>query len=179
MVVNRSVVLAVALAALVFAPRSARADFVDGEVRVYLRAGPGLEFRILKILPEGATAQKLGAAEGEWVRVRVADQEGWIPVGNVSAEEPPAVALPRVREKLTSAEGKMGELEQKLTQQTAQLEELAALRERNRVLEDDASRASSTARWKTLAAGSAITLVGILIGLIAPRGSGTRSRLKL
>ena len=179
MVVNRSVVLAVALAALALAPAPARADFVAGEVHVYLRAGPGLEFKILKILPEGAVAQRLGGADGEWVRVRVADLEGWVPVSNLSAEEPPNVALPRVREKLTSAEGKMGELEQKLTQQTAQLEELAALRERNRVLEDDASRAAATARGKTLAAGSAITLVGILIGLIAPRGSGTRSRLKL
>jgi uncharacterized protein YgiM (DUF1202 family) len=177
-VVNRSVVLAMALAAWLLAP-AARADYIGGEVHVYMRAGPGLEFRILKILPEGAVAQRLGGAEGEWVRVRVTDQEGWIPTANVSAEEPPNVALPRVREKLTSAEGKMGELEQKLTQQTAQLEELSALKERNRVLEDDASRASATARWKTLAAGSAITLVGILIGLLAPRGSGTRSRLKL
>jgi uncharacterized protein YgiM (DUF1202 family) len=177
-VVNRSVVLAVALAAFLLAPLGARADFIAGEVHVYLRAGPGLEFRILKILPEGATAQRVGG-EGEWARVRVADLEGWIPAANVSAEEPPNVALPRVREKLTSAEGKIGELDQKLTQQTAQLEELATLRERNRVLEDDASRANSTARWKTLAAGSAITLVGILIGLLAPRGSGTRSRLKL
>lgn len=178
MVVNRSVVLAVALAACLLAPALARADYIGGEVRVYLRAGPGLEFRILKILPEGAVAQRLGV-EGDWARVRVADLEGWVQVGNVSSEEPPNVALPRVREKLVSAEGKMGELEKKLSQQTAQLEELAALRERNRVLEDDASRAAATARWKTLAAGSAITLVGILIGLIAPRGSGTRSRLKL
>jgi uncharacterized protein YgiM (DUF1202 family) len=177
-VVNRSVVLAVALAAFLLAAPGARAEFIGGEVRVYLRAGPGLEFRILKILPEGAVAQRLGS-EGDWVRVRVADLEGWIPAANISAEEPPNVALPRVREKLTSAEGKIGELDQKLTQQTAQLEELATLRERNRVLEDDASRASATARWKTLAAGSAITLVGILIGLLAPRGSGQRSRLKL
>lgn len=178
MVVNRSVVLAVALAAFLLAPAGARAEFIGGEVHVYLRAGPGLEFRILKILPEGAVAQRLGS-EGEWTRVRVADLEGWVQAGNVSAEEPPNVALPRVREKLTSAEAKISELDQKLSQQTAQLEELAKLRETTRTLEDDASRASSTARWKTLAAGAAITLVGILIGLLAPRGSGTRSRLKL
>lgn len=178
MAVNRSVVLGAALAAGLLAAPIARGDYVGGEVHAYLRAGPGLEFKILKVLPEGATAQKLGA-EGDWVRVRAADLEGWLPAANLSAEEPPNVALPRVREKLVTAEGKMGELEQKLTQQTAQLEELAALRERNRVLEDDASRASATARWKTLAAGSAITLVGILIGLLAPRGSGQRSRLKL
>ena len=159
------------------APR-ARADYIGGDVRVYLRAGPGLEFRILKILGMGSPAQKL-SSEGEWVQVRVEGVDGWVPAGNVSNEEPPNVALPKVREKLVAAEARSAELEQKLTQQTAQLEELATLKDRNRVLEEDASRADSTARWKTLATGSAITLVGMLIGLLAPRGSGTRSRLKL
>ena len=55
----------------------------------------------------------------------------------------------------------------------------ATLRERNRVLESDAARANANARWKSLTAGAGIVLVGILIGLIAPRGGGTRSRLKL
>jgi SH3 domain protein len=156
----------------------ARADYISGDVRVYLRAGPGLEFRILKILGMGAVAQKLGGG-GEWVQVRAEGLEGWIPAANLASEEPPNVALPKVREKLVAAEARVTELDQKLTQQTAQLEELATVKERNRVLEDDASRANATARWKSLAAGSAITLVGILIGLLAPRGSGTRSRLKL
>lgn len=157
---------------------NARADFIGGEVRVYLRAGPGLEFRILKILGMGSPAQKL-SGDGDWVQVRVESLEGWIPAANLSNEEPPNVALPKVREKLTTAEARVTELDQKLTQQTAQLEELATLKERNRVLEADAARADSTARWKSIAAGSAITLVGIVIGLLAPRGSGTRSRLKL
>jgi SH3 domain protein len=163
---------------LCLAAPSARADYIGGEVRVYLRAGPGLEFRILKILGMGSTAQKLGV-EGEWAHVRVESLDGWIPVTNLSSEEPPNVALPKVREKLVAAEARTTELEQKLTQQTAQLEELASLKERNRVLEDDAARASTTARWKSLATGSGITLIGILIGLLAPRGSGQRSRLKL
>lgn len=156
----------------------ARADYIGGDVRVYLRAGPGLEFRILKILGMGTPAQKLSSG-GEWVQVRVEQLEGWIQAGNLQSEEPPNVALPKVREKLAAAEARSTELEQKLTQQTAELAEFATLKERNRVLEDDASRANATARWKTLAAGAAITLVGILIGLLAPRGSGQRSRLKL
>jgi uncharacterized protein YgiM (DUF1202 family) len=156
----------------------ARADYIGGDVRVYLRAGPGVEFRILKILGLGSPVQKL-SAQGEWAQVRAEGVEGWIPVGDLSNEEPPNVALPKVREKLVAAEARSSELEQKLTQQTAQLEELSTLKDRNRVLEEDASRADATARWKTLATGSAITLVGILIGLLAPRGSGTRSRLKL
>lgn len=156
----------------------ARADWIGGEVRVYLRAGPGLEFRILKVLSMGMPAQKLGAG-GDWVQVRAGDVEGWIPAADLTNEEPPNVALPKVREKLTAAEAKAAELEQKVTQQTSQLEELATLKERNRVLEADAARADATARWKSIAAGSVITLVGILIGLLAPRGSGQRSRLKL
>ncbi|HTO69674.1 MAG TPA: TIGR04211 family SH3 domain-containing protein [Myxococcota bacterium] len=169
--------LALALTASLLAP-AARADYIGGEVRVNLRAGPGLEFRILKILTAGATAQKIGG-DGEWVQVRTSDLEGWIPRDNLTSEEPAALALPRMKDKLGAAESRVAELEAKVKEQGAQLEELATVKERNRVLQDDADSASATARWKTLATGAAITLVGILIGLIAPRGSGQRSRLKL
>ena len=158
--------------------RFAAADFIDGEVRAHLRAGPGLEFRIMKTLTAGAVVQVL-SREGDWIRVRHADMEGWIPDGFTSAEEPASIVLPRVREKLVAAEARITELDQKRVAQTAELEELAALRERNRVLESDASRMNATARWKSLTAGAGIVLVGILIGLIAPRGGGTRGRLKL
>ena len=167
-----------ALSLALSAALQARADYVGGEVRVNLRAGPGLEFRILKILTAGMPAQKIGG-EGEWVQVRTQDLEGWIPRDNLTSEEPAALALPKVREKLGASDARIAELEQKVKDQGGQLEELANLRERNRVLEDDAASASATARWKTLATGAAITLVGILIGLVAPRGSGQRSRLKL
>ena len=168
----------VALGISVLGAARARADYIGGDVRVYLRAGPSLEFRILKILGMGAPVQKLSSS-GDWVQVRAEGTEGWVPVTDLTNEEPPNVALPKVREKLVAAEARATELDQKLTQQTAQLEELSTIKERNRVLEDDASRASATARWKTLATGAGITLVGILIGLLAPRGSSTRSRLKL
>ncbi|MGH2899978.1 MAG: TIGR04211 family SH3 domain-containing protein [Solirubrobacteraceae bacterium] len=156
----------------------ALADYVDGEVRGYLRAGPGLEFRILKILPAGTPVQRVGR-EGEWIHVRAADLDGWIPDGFVSEEEPASALLPRTREKLVSAEGRITELDQKLSAQTAELEQLSTLRERNQVLEADVSRSDASARWKSLTAGAGILLVGILIGLVAPRGGGTRSRLKL
>ncbi len=158
--------------------RSAAADFIDGEVTAHLRAGPGLEFRIMKTLTAGSVVQVLGR-EGDWIRVRYTDMEGWIPDGYSSREEPAGVVLPRVREKLVAAEARITELDQQRAAQTAALEELAVLRERNRVLESDASRMNASARWKSLTAGAGIVLVGILIGLIAPRGGGTRSRLKL
>jgi SH3 domain protein len=154
------------------------ADYVDGEVRAHLRSGPGLEFRIMKILPAGTQVQRLGR-EGDWIRVRMGDLEGWLPDGYVSAEEPATALLPRAKEKLVSAEGRISELDQKLAAQTAELEQLSSLRERNQVLEADVSRINANARWKSLTAGAGILLVGILIGLVAPRGGGTRSRLKL
>jgi len=163
---------------LVLWARPASADYVDGQVQAHLRSGPGLEFRILKILPAGTVVQRLGR-DGEWIRVRFGDLEGWVPDGNVSADEPASLSLPKVREKLVSAEGKIAELDQKLATQTAQLEELAALRARADSLQEDVSRLNAGARWKSLTAGAGIVLFGILIGLLAPRGGGTRSRLKL
>lgn len=161
-----------------FSARVAAADFIGGEVQAHLRSGPGLEFRILKILTTGMQVQRLGR-DGSWVHVRAGDLEGWIPDQYVSAEEPASAALPRAKEKLVSAEGRINELDQKLSAQTAELEQLSTLRERNQVLEADVSRINANARWKSLTAGAGILLVGILIGLIAPRGGGTRSRLKL
>ncbi len=158
--------------------RSASADYIDGQVQGHLRSGPGLEFRIMKILPAGTVVQRLGR-DGEWVRVRLGDLEGWVPGAYVSPEEPASLALPKVREKLVSAEGRIAELDQKLAAQTAQLEELAALRARAESLQEDVSRLNAGARWKSLTAGAGIVLFGILIGLLAPRGGGTRSRLKL
>jgi len=166
------------IALAVFSAQVAVADYIDGQVQAHLRAGPGLEFRILKVLPAGTPVQRLGR-EGEWIRVRVADQEGWIPDGYVSGEEPASALLPRVREKLVSAESRISDLDRKLTEQTAALEQLTSLRERNQILEADVSRMNANASWKSLGAGAGIVLVGILIGLIAPRGGGTRSRLKL
>ena len=163
---------------LVCTARIAAAEFVDGEVRAHLRSGPGLEYRILKILPAGSAVRAL-ERDGDWVRVRHADVEGWIPSDYVSADQPASMQLPQLREKLVVAEARISELDQKLVAQSAELVELAELRERNRVLEVDASNASANARWKALTAGAGIVLVGILIGLIAPRGGGTRSKLKL
>lgn len=163
---------------VVCSARFAAAEFIDGEVRAHLRSGPGLEFRIMKILPAGSKVQTL-SRDGDWIRVRHEDMEGWIPNGYVSAEEPASIQLPRVREKLATAEGRVTELDQKLVAQTAELTELATLRERNRILESDASRLNANSRWKALTAGAGIVLVGILIGLLAPRGGGTRNRLKL
>ena len=103
--------------------------------------GPGLEFRILKILPAGAVVQTL-ARDGEWIQVRVSDLEGWVPTDNVSKDEPATALLPRVREKLVAAEGQISELDQKLVAQTAQLEELAL-----------AARAQPRARVRRVARG--------------------------
>jgi SH3 domain protein len=166
----------VLLALLCASPASA--DYVDGQVQGYLRSGPGLEFRILKILPGGTVVQRLGR-DGEWVRVRAGDLDGWMQDGFVSAEEPASLTLPKVREKLTTAEGKIAELDARLATQTAQLAELESLRARADSLQEDVARLNAGARWKSLTAGAGIVLFGILIGLVAPRGGGTRSRLKL
>jgi SH3 domain protein len=177
----KRIVCRVALVLLVLAgstSRPAAAEYIDGEVRAHLRSGPGLEFRILKILPAGTVAQRLGS-DGEWVRVRVGDLEGWLPSGSLSSEEPAILSLPKVREKLSSAESRIAELDQKLGAQAAQLAELTTLKERNQVLEADLSAINANARWKSLTAGAGIVLVGILIGLVAPRGGAQRSRLKL
>ncbi len=98
------------LAALLAPPLCGAAEYIRDEVRINLRAGPGQEFRVLRLLRSGTELARLGADDG-WVRVSVSDgQEGWVPQAYVTAEVPPSVALPRIVAKLDVAKGRIGDL---------------------------------------------------------------------
>jgi SH3 domain protein len=172
-------VAALAFAALAHAPL-ARADWVDGELRVYMRSGAGLEYRILRALKSGDAITRLGA-DGEWSRVRASDGlEGFVESVYVSKEMPAELELPKARERLAAAEKRVSELEQNLADQTQKLAELDATRAHALELETENARLQGGSRWRELLAGAAIVLFGLLIGAVLPRGGAARARrLKL
>jgi SH3 domain protein len=160
-------------------PVGVRADFVRDEIRVNMRTGAGLRYRILKVLKSGDEVTKLGETE-DWVRIRHEGQEGWIPTGYLSRKQPAAAVLPAVEEKLGSAEGKIEELSTQLAAQAQAVQELESLRARVEELQTSNARLSSESTWKTLAAGGGIVILGILIGLLIPKGRNPRStRIRL
>jgi SH3 domain protein len=168
------------VAALLVVTPAARADWVDGELRVFMRSGAGLEYRILRALKSGDSITRLGS-DGEWSRVRASDGlEGFIETVYVSREMPAALELPKARERLAAAEKRAAELEQSLAEQTQKLAELDATRARALELETENARLQGGARWRELLAGAAIVLFGLLIGAVLPRGGAARARrLKL
>jgi SH3 domain protein len=165
---------------LALAPLAARADYVRDEVFVHLRAGPGLEYKILKLLKSGDAVTKLSETD-DWIQTQTGEgQTGWIPSGYLSAEPPPSVALPKVKEQLAQAETRIDELETKVASQGQALDELDSLRQRSSELESENARLSVSSTWKNMATGVAILLLGALIGLVIPRGGvSSRTRLKL
>ncbi len=59
-------------------------------------------------------------------------------------------------------------------------EALESLRSENEILTAENTKLAWSSTWKNLASGALIVLVGIVIGLVIPRGgSASRSRLKL
>jgi SH3 domain protein len=165
--------------ALALAPLAARADYVRDEVYVHLRAGPGLQYKILKMLKSGDAVKRLAETD-EWIQAQTPEgQTGWLPTGYLSAEPPPSVALPQVQAQLAQAQARGEELDKKLADQGQAIAELDALRQRNSELENENARLSVAATWKNMATGVGIMLLGALIGLVIPRGGVSRTRLKL
>ncbi len=158
------------------ATASAQREYIRDEIRVNMRAGPGLQYRIIKVMVSGEPVHRLGEQD-DWVRVSTAeDEEGWVPGGYLSSAVPPSVTLPQVQSKLARADARVGELEQKLKAQAEAIQELESLRERSSELETENSELRWSTGWKSMATGAVVLLVGILIGVAMPRGSARSAR---
>lgn len=168
------------VAALCAAASSASADWIDGELRVFVRSGAGLEYRILRALKSGDQVTRTGT-EGEWARIRASDGlEGYVENAYVSKELPAELELPRARERLAAAEKRVAELEQNLADQTKSLAELESTRAHALELETENARLQGGSRWRELLTGAGIILAGLLVGAVLPRGGAARARrLKL
>jgi SH3 domain protein len=149
---------------------------VRDELRINMRAGPGLQYRIVKVLNSGDEVARLGARE-DWVHVRASDGgDGWVPSGYLTKEPPPSVTLPRLESRLERAQARVRELEETLASQQEALGELQAAKSRAEELEVENIRLSGSTRWKELAAGGAIVLVGMLIGSLLAKANKPRGR---
>lgn len=55
----------------------AKTLYIHDNLRVDMRSGPGTEYRILDFLRSGTRMEQLQES-GEWIKVRIADKEGWV-----------------------------------------------------------------------------------------------------
>jgi SH3 domain protein len=172
---------ALALAFALGAATAARAEtaWVKDEVRLNLRTGAGLEFRIVGAVKTGDSVEIVTRGD-DWTEVRSRDgNQGWIPGGFLQPDPPAVVGLARaeaeasdLRERAKSTASQLAELKARYDEVAAadagQREEIARLTRENLELR-------AGARWPEWIAGASILFVGSLLGVLAHR-SATRRR---
>jgi SH3 domain protein len=171
--------IAVALAlAAVGTALPASAEYVRDGLRINLRTQPGNQYRIVRTLTSGERVSKLGENE-EWVHVRIENGErsvGWVPKQYVVDALPASVALPRMRAQLDKARARIKALEQTLESQADSTLELETLRDEAVTLRTENMQLSGAARWRSLGMGALIAFVGVLVGVVWPRGGARGAR---
>ncbi len=106
--------------------------YVTDELRISLRSGAGNQYRIVRVLPSGTALETL-ESEGEWTRVRAADETGWVRTQYLSSQRVAADQLEDVQAQLGQARERIDELETTLAEtrealdtERSRAEELAA-----------------------------------------------------
>ena len=168
-----SLILAFAWLALAHSSH-AQDQYVRDELRINLRDGPGDGYSVVRVLVSGDPVARLDQ-RGGWIRVRTGEgSEGWLPQGYLSDAAPASVALPRLESQLAKARTRVQQLEGELANHEEVLQEAEELRTRNASLEQLNDEGSE--RWRSMTAGAAIALAGVVLGLLLPRSTPARGR---
>ena len=170
---------------LVAAPALAETAWVKDELRLNVRTGPGVQYRIVGALQTGDSVQVLSRGEG-WTEIRSANREsGWIPVGYLQPTPPARIALAE-REVVSAAlEKRLAALTESESQLRTTHEEVSSRDAEQRAeiarLTRENLELRAGARWPEWITGAGIVLVGMILGAIVARGSGRRrqQRIKL
>jgi SH3 domain protein len=154
----------------------AETGWVDDQVRLNLRTGPGNQYRILDSIETGDSVQILSRGDG-WTEVNADGKTGWVPDGYLQAEPPAVVKLARIESEaaeLRTRSKQLGEDAEKLRSEHEQLatRESEQRAELERLTRDNLELRAG-ARWPEWIAGACILAVGMALGALL-RGSARR-----
>lgn len=173
---GRGTALALVLLALAGAAR-AESAWVRDEVRLNLRTGPGVSYRILGVVKTGDRVEIMRRLDG-WTQVRTGEDEGYIPAGFLQPEPPARIEVETLRaqvDDLTRELSETGSSELSLREENRELEqrdeEQRALIDRLSVENRDLKAGE---RWPYLITGAAILCAGMLVGAIVQALAGGR-----
>lgn len=150
------------------------------ELRVNLRSGPGVKYRILGSLETGDAVTILERGEG-WTRVRPENlPEGWIPEGYLEATPPAHVALAETEAENEALKKRLATLSESESRFRSAYDEVssrdaAQQTEIERIRRENLELRAGT-RWIEWLTGAGIVLFGMALGAIVSRGSGRRRR---
>lgn len=166
-------------------PAAAEVGWVRGNIRLNLRAGAGLQYKILSAIETGDEMEVLERGES-WTRVRTgAGETGWIPAGYLETEPPPTLRLAQ----LETETGTLRTQLEALRSEAAQLRESNATlgsndsgqREQIESLKTENYELRAGSRYQEWITGSLILASGMILGALLHRNSTRRpsSRIRL
>jgi SH3 domain protein len=174
--------VAALVAGMLSAP-AARAEtgWVDDQVRLNLRTGPGNQYRILGSIETGDSVQILSRGD-DWVQVSADGKQGWVPDGFLQAEPPAKVKLERLENETAELRTRAKQLGDDTEKLRGENQTLATRESEQRVelerLTRDNLELRAGARWPEWIAGACILSVGMGLGALL-RGSARRQTPKI
>jgi SH3 domain protein len=169
--------LAVSLAVLA-TPSGAERAWVKEELRLNLRAGPGVQYRILGVLKSGDLIEVVSRSD-EWIQVRVDGKENaWIPAGYLQSEPPPSLRLTKIAAEATELRDRVASLSEEAVALRSANEDLQARdATRSAEMEDlvhENQKLRAGERWPEWIAGACILGVGMIAGAVLHRNATRR-----
>ena len=101
----------------------AESKYVSEEFEITLRTGPGLDRKIISLIPAGRSVEIISAGD-EWSEVSFNNKQGWVLSRYLTDKVPTALVLERLQKKHTAIVDQNRELEQKVTQLEAENQRL-------------------------------------------------------
>jgi len=175
---TRLALLLVAAAVLTHADAAwAERAWVKDELTVWVRSGPGNQYRNFQTIKTGDSVEIVSRTEG-WTEIKAGDQDGWIPSGFLQPEPPARIRLERHQAETADQRQRFTTISSEVADLRAQNGELA---ERQKSLESELSQVRDEnielragARWPEWIAGASILVVGGLLGMFVQWSSGRR-----
>jgi SH3 domain protein len=161
----------------------AEAAWVKDELRLNLRSGPGVQYRILGVIKTGDAVEIVERGDG-WTQIRVASiGTGWIPAGYLHAEPPARVRLAQSEARTSEFRGQLDLVSTEAEQLKQANAELAARDEDQRTSIERLSRENfelrAGARWPEWITGAGILCAGMILGAILRAITARRARPRL
>jgi SH3 domain protein len=167
-----------AFLAVLATPSGAERAWVKDELRLNLRAGPGVQYRILGVAKSGDSIEVVSRS-AEWTQVRVDDKgNAWIPAGYLQGEPPASLRLTKAETEATELRDRVTSLSEQASVLRSANEELQVRDEsRNAELESlvrENLQLRGGARWPEWIAGACILGVGMIVGGLLHRNATRR-----
>jgi SH3 domain protein len=167
---------------LVPALAAAESAWVKDELRLNIRTGPGVKYRIVGVVNTGDHVEVLQRGDG-WTQVRSEIGEGWIPEGYLQPEPPAAVLLAQSTSQTSEYRGQLDAVTARATELEQSNETLTARDEEQRSKIESLTRENlelrAGARWPEWITGAGILGAGMLMGAILHSITARRSRPRI